>query len=439
MATFYVCAIFDTYDPQTGLFAMKQDCILWDEELLGSWNGGPTFQTKEECYINTVCQESLASGCGLVINNIDLIDKTNNTMQVQIELPEAYNNTHIEYNLFDVNNTMLQDWTRLYDSLVSGSGIYNLDSNNIENTCLVGFRLVRSCYGSGSGSDSGGSDFTPILFNRSSWNQGQVPPELSILLDAAATAWENYISFDPAIVEALRVNDPEWNGISLDTVYIDDFGEDYIAACGPVDILAIGDNGIQYNALTFILEINTYFYPTNPDYDIDWVQVLIHELGHALGIGSLWNQSAPGVWLDGSLYPITQAAYNSTWNLSRAKVPLEDTSFDPIFVGSHWENNDRPANYEPGEPSYKGIRDIMIAFLSPFNITSISTALLLDLGYVQNNLPFNSLSIGDINSQNNTIYSNLRCGCSNHNRSLNNRKITKIYNKTTHTIDNANE
>lgn len=633
MSAFYVCTTYDKYNPNLGAFYPVNDCILWDEEILGPWHG-VRHQTKEDCYNNSICNKSFSSlgfagtfippttdpgannYCNIFISNVELISQTNSYIKVKIELPQEYKNTYIEYILYDFNNDLARDWTRLcrknllisdtytinlgtaadgcpdsiclsgweakgttnageqnlfdfqningiytkvgisengnpmyksnnygiwqYDNINYDPGQYiyvpdtntaidqNLDyvdewrieltsepfffapepwplvwglrvgessenyinlsllaygtegeccptdidtssmtirlgnpgtvrpqitkigtidycgsgsGSEINNICNIGFRLVRPCLESsesGSGSESGNTTQI-ILFDRSSWDQGQIDPNIAALLSAAATAWEEYISFDPAIISALMEDNPEWKGIVLDTLTVDNFGEGFLASCGPTSSIQIGSkNGVaQLNSLSFDLNINTYYYPSHPNYSINWVRTMMHELGHALGIGVFWYGGITNNhWLDGTIYNITQQAYNDISGMQRIKTPLEDSGSVPGTIGSHWENNYRPAGYEIGEPDYSGITDIMIGMYSLWNITSISTSFLLDLGYVENNPNFNTFSL---NSLNNEIISDLKCGCSNPNMKCKKTITTKVLNTTTGKIEASNE
>ena len=156
--------------------------------------------------------------------------------------------------------------------------------------CTIPFRLIQACRGSsrgGGGSGSGGSasggvsgysgsnsgsGIKPVLFDRSSWDQGQVSPIVANLIEYAALSWENHISFDPDVADALRSNDPLWNGIVLNSYTEEDFGPGFLASCGVSTAISLG--GLKYNALSFDLNINTYYYP---NYPVNWANVITHE------------------------------------------------------------------------------------------------------------------------------------------------------------------
>jgi hypothetical protein len=154
---------------------------------------------------------------------------------------------------------------------------------------------------------------------------------------------------------------------------------------------------------------------------------MIQELGHDLGIGTLWTTD--GFWLNGTTYNLTQSAYNSKYSITRSKIPVEDGGGQGTG-GAHWENNYRAAGYEPGEPYYPAINDIMIGWISNLNITNISLAFLNDLGYnvIQNSV----LAYSAVHEEYNDIPVHCRCGeCAMINKVPN---ISMYYNKENKTI-----
>ena len=139
MAIFYVCTIYDEYDPVTGLFNMTQDCIEWNEDILGPWSGGPgtTFSTQAECYANSVCVNKNTTSnhnnlCGLYINNVSLIDRTNNKLTIQLETPDIYYDTYIEYS---IDNGLTFNKVNSNNMIVNQTNTFNIDlvSNNSSN------------------------------------------------------------------------------------------------------------------------------------------------------------------------------------------------------------------------------------------------------------------------------------------------------------------
>lgn len=432
--SFYVCTTFDEFDHKTGFYVMKMDCISWDENILGAWTG-PSYSTKDECYAKSTCLKTNAVNssiiesnnyCNISIVNASLIEINNNFIVIDIELPEIYQDTYLEYALYNIDNNLINDFKRVSGPTLSKN--FNITIPNPEQeTCAIAFRLVRPCdvSGSESGSVESGPSVDNLLFDKSSW-AGTVPAPFSTWLDIAADSWHNLVKINSDITNNIKSSiDPNWNGIALVSyTEINDPLAGYVAACGPVSVVNITNNDpsdIKYNTLSFQLYINTYYYnnPSFPLSSADWIGVMKHELGHALGIGTLWSTNISN-FLDGTIYTNSINAYNSIINESsslRSLVPIEDSGA-PGTVGVHWENNDRDSLYPNGDNfNYPSCNfDIMVGFItigSPKNISSLSKQFLVDIGYDNNNLP--AISINNpstiINNNNATILPNM-CGCS---------------------------
>jgi len=101
----------------------------------------------------------------------------------------------------------------------------------------------------------------------------------------------------------------------------------FVAQCGPTDYIDLG--GVKKNSIDFVLIINSAyknFYA--------WDRILIHEFGHALGIGTLWQQN-PQYWLDGNDYPNTLIAYNpnNCFDIvSTSPTPTPTPTLTPIYI-----------------------------------------------------------------------------------------------------------
>lgn len=337
-------------------------------------------------------------------------------------------------------------------SILNKLDTYVIPLCNNEPVCSIAFRLLRPCYDPGSigsetisggggsvqenisGLDSSGGQVSSgpyvKLFDRSSWDQGQVPEGMVNLLNSAASAWESLVSFDPLIAQSLKDADPNWNGIVMNSYEEVLDTPSYVAACSVANYLELSDSSTgakRYNSLSFNLIINTY-YTMN-------TAIITHELGHALGLGTLWGLGLiSGVWLDGIKYPLTQIAYDSNKN----KIPVEDSGLS-TSIGSHWENNERSPDY-PGADGvlYPGIMDIMNAF-GGGGITSLTVNFLIELGYVPAVSTFNSQGVDSETiflSQNNN--EKIKCGCDIPSviSSLNTKiKPNKKYNDITRTIE----
>lgn len=453
--SFYVCTRFDEFDKKTGFYVMKLDCINWDESILGPWSGAK-YNSKEECYSKSICAKSDSSTpdipdtsnnyCGISIKNISLIERTIDTLIVDVELPENYENTYLEYALYDIDNNLLSDFKR-----VAGGSLQSLFtliiSDFTENVCAVAFRLVRPCetIGSESGSDESGSKESGtsgseesgsgsgidenILFDKNSWVE-IVPSPFATWLDIAADAWHTVIKVDNNVVNIIRDSiDPNWNGISLVSyTEINDPSAGYVAACGPVNIIDIEINdplNIKYNAYNFQLIINTYYYnnPLFPLSAADWIGVMKHELGHALGIGTLWSTTIQNFLPGTGQYSNAMLAYNTlVGNPSSARplLPIEDSG-GPLTIGAHWENNYRNSSYVNGQGfDYPSCNfDVMVAFISlgnPKGISNLSKQFLIDIGYQSNGNSLPAIIINNIPSINLSSASTISnmCGCSEH-------------------------
>ena len=241
----------------------------------------------------------------------------------------------------------------------------------------------------------------PRLFDTSSWLQ---PPGVDLgmwikwgqYLDVAATRWMRLVKFDQQVHSAISTMAPGWSGIRLNSVtFVNSLSAGYIAACGPyeyVDLISVGP-GVKFNTLSFDLYINLA-YESMFD-DCDWVNILTHELGHAIGIGVYWDPffEPQGAvvpvdnLLSGTAYANAQAAYNQITGLPRSFVPLEDSG-GPGTVGGHWEIDYRPSSSNSGgSVDYYGFWDeLMVGYFDrgiDFRISSLSIKTLVDLGYVE--------------------------------------------------------
>jgi hypothetical protein len=226
-----------------------------------------------------------------------------------------------------------------------------------------------------------------ILFNKESW-EFLVPEPFKSYLNQAADRWEKYIRYDPAAFEFLYNNVADWNGLELksDAYAAGEFGLDYfIAGCGPASIVEIDRSGpkLLANSVSFQLILNksfTEFYAPE-----DWVDILTHELGHALGIGVFWGLlDSPPInnLLDGSIYTASQTAYNNiVTQFNYTKIPLESTG-DSGTANSHWENN-----FQNGYPGL--LNELMIGYydpeVGPYKLSLLSIKHLVDCGYKEAN------------------------------------------------------
>lgn len=234
------------------------------------------------------------------------------------------------------------------------------------------------------------------LFDESSW-QGIVPEPYSSYLMAGKERWEKFLKYNPPVVDLIKIYFPNWNGLRMNSYnYFNDSSSSTIASCGIVDYIDIQTNSpsVQFNALSFNLNINGYYqeiFNTS-----DWVNVVTHEMGHALGIGIFWNayfvsqgSVPPSNNFLSSAYFYTQQSYNELTGLSRDRIPLESTGGSGTN-SAHWENNYKNSS-APGSGSvdYYGLdNEIMIGYYSAgmdLVISKQSIKHLVDLGYLEKN------------------------------------------------------
>jgi hypothetical protein len=234
--------------------------------------------------------------------------------------------------------------------------------------------------------------FLNTLFDKSSW-QSIVPEPYLTYLNQAADRWGNFIKYDSSVYAQAP---HAWNGLCLDPYYFtmkNDPTQTFIATCGPLSYSG-STSPRQYNSLSFQLFINTRYARTYSA--TDWINVLTHELGHALGIGIYWNFDIPpdnippaDNFLDGTIHPISQSAYNSIIGVSRVKVPLE-SSGSIGTVNAHWDDGAREASAAGSlGVLYPGLgtgvnNEIMVGYLYPgrtYIISQLSIDTLVALGY----------------------------------------------------------
>ena len=189
------------------------------------------------------------------------------------------------------------------------------------------------------------------------------------------------------------ISSPSFNGITINTYneYYDS-GSSTIASCGVYNFWIFnGGSNHQFVTGDFNLNINTYynsFYSTQ-----DWINVLTHELGHALGIGTFWQSffstwgSEPPVsnFLNASAYNALSASYGTIIGGGRPRIALE-SSGGAGTNSAHWENNYRDSSAANSYGfNYPGlVNELMVGFYSQFInfvISSISIKHLTDYGY----------------------------------------------------------
>lgn len=266
-------------------------------------------------------------------------------------------------------------------------------------------------------------DGPSILFDSSSW-ASVVPEPYRTYLNEAKSRWEQFVKYDPVAVIGIQDLNPGWTGLKLQNYNEENVNESWIASCGPdgyVDLVE-GSTGIKFASVSFNLNINKFYEATlNAD---DWINVLTHELGHALGIGIYWNPvlqtlgAVPPVndFLSGSAYTETQEAYNAITESLRTKIPLE-SSGGAGTASAHWEDNYRnnSAAGSGGVDHYGVTNELMNGSYAPGStiiLSDLSIKCLVDFGYQEVN-PGTNEGVPTIDSSGITISSNkikLVCG-----------------------------
>ena len=273
---------------------------------------------------------------------------------------------------------------------------------------------------------SGGVDIIDSpdpLFDKSSFI-GSVPAPYLDYLNEAVDRWSAFVKFNPFVYDSILDNQPNFAGIRLLPAVSTDPGvpngvtlytnltSNTIAACGVYGYfdLSSDPSSVGFNSSSFFIEINERW--KNTLNEADWVNVLTHELGHALGIGEFWSSElasegsvAPvNNFLSGSSYINARNGYREVINngINYANIPLEDTGGNGTN-GAHWENTFRSTSYNgAGGVAYPGVTDeLMIGFINEGGlmiISQLSIGALLDFGYEEVNVGTNEGTLNIANS-----------------------------------------
>lgn len=319
--------------------------------------------------------------------------------QISVTTPQNYPETALEYAIYNACNEIVKPFSKLSGS-ISGM-VQAYDTYTIEypiGTCKIDLRL-RECKNLAMSSSSSSSNNMPcLLFDKNSWVSYSMPSQIRTALNNAADVWNDLFCLDPDVVD-LMFNNTDLNGITLESISIYSEEDNWLASCAPIIVADIVDSpNVKYNALSFLLNVNSKYIGTVNDNDWKWI--FVHELGHALGIGTLWNR-ASDFWLGQNYYPLTGSAYNALVGdilNNRTLIPIEDSG-GAGTAGGHWENNSRNSNY-PGANglSYPGIStDLMVGAIvlnqNPQlqTLTNVTLNNIIDMGYIPKN-QFNTLS-----------------------------------------------
>jgi hypothetical protein len=230
------------------------------------------------------------------------------------------------------------------------------------------------------------------LFDKSSF--AVVDEPYRTWLNKAADRWDRYIKYNAAARATIASENPGWNGLRLNEYYLySDSTNNEIAATSLYGFKDLG--GKKYNSISFYLQVNDHW---NGLYlEKDWINILTHELGHALGIGFFWGGFTdwdlffPGAtppsnfFLNGTVYTNAQAAYNTITSLSRSRIPLENTGGGGTASG-HWDDTFRPATATGSlGVSYPGLRnEMMVGYFTKganFVLSRLTIKTLVDFGW----------------------------------------------------------
>jgi hypothetical protein len=274
------------------------------------------------------------------------------------------------------------------------------------------------------------------LFDKSSWQTLSEP--YKSYLDQASDRWETYIRYSTNSISKIKNFESGWKGLRLDLNQYEEFlnsSSGTIAYSGPNEYIDLVTNqqSIKFNSVSFSLGINTYF--SNQFNSEDWVNIMTHELGHALGIGIYWDSSLEpqgasppaNFFLDGQKYVETKSAYNSIVGLPRSKIPLEDSGGEGTASG-HWENSYRSESYLGAEGlNYPGLyNELMVGWYSSglnFVLSQLSIKCLVDFGYEEINIGSQEDSpqiVSNLNLLKMQNFTKLNCG----NRKIIPKKLT---------------
>jgi hypothetical protein len=281
--------------------------------------------------------------------------------------------TRDELHHTDMQHHFLVDWCDINDDTL---------------TCADGCSSSSSSQSSISNSSS--SLTAQNLFDVTSWAAVEEP--YKTYLTNAAARWSARLAFAPTRYAAISAyyND-DWAGVTLNSlIKINDPATNMIASCQLVDAVSFGTGGPDTYAPTYFnMTVNEAF-TGSAEFDATfWETVVAHELGHALGIGSLWI--AANNALNGAAYTHAQAAYNNITAISRQYTPLESDGGTGT-AGAHWENSYRAAPNNPSLPAglntdFNGVQnELMIGTITAnpggMVMSQLTIGALVDLGFV---------------------------------------------------------
>ncbi|MBT3277869.1 MAG: PEP-CTERM sorting domain-containing protein [Phycisphaerales bacterium] len=228
---------------------------------------------------------------------------------------------------------------------------------------------------------AGAAGIFDISLDYGSTSQADIDTYGTAFNNAAAT-WENYISgYQPGININADGNSPIVITVNLD--YIDGAGDaegNILGSAGPTR------GYVNYNdtGYTFTTEGSMTF----DTYDLDMMvaqpnnyfeNVILHEMGHVLGIGTLWGPAYNDVYIEGSgeyTGASALAAYQAEFDPEATFVPVELDGGSGT-ANSHWN--------EVGDED---------ALTSQFNLESMNDELMT--GWASGDMYVSNVTLGSL-------------------------------------------
>jgi hypothetical protein len=161
-------------------------------------------------------------------------------------------------------------------------------------------------------------------------------PDLELLVESAVAKWEQIIVGDLADVGAI---DDLQLTVSIESID----GPGGTLASANFDALRAGPNGLPFQS-------STRADLDDSQIDLEFVETITHEIGHALGFGTLWNgEGDRDVLLIGGRTPAPRyigangvEEFNRLYGLTETSVPVEgfiNGAFQPGSSGGHWDED----------------------------------------------------------------------------------------------------
>jgi len=180
------------------------------------------------------------------------------------------------------------------------------------------------------------------------------------LMESAASFWESVI--------VGYQEGQEIGGIDVDVTAVDLGGvSGVLAQAGPTQGLLYFDERIAYTTLGSV-QYDIFDIPFLSDQA--FFDVMVHELAHVIGFGTLWDFPFNGIVFNDVLNEAGDYVGGSALNLYQALDVVADAI--PTVNGEHWE-----------ETSALGPDELLTPFIAPENfVSAVTLATFEDIGYV---------------------------------------------------------